>query len=275
MRQAKRVEDGFEGNKFGRRGLLGNYSNLIFFSIKANLFLNKQLKLRVLKSNNKKMKDPKNSLSSQKFKTSLLLTSLLLLVLSFSLSGCGKEETATDSLPEGEEVAVVEEGNNDQSEQDKQAEQVEESSAEEIDTSDWKTYRNEEFGFEFKYPEEWEIKNYSEEHGHLTLEIYSEEATVNEEFLGDVRIEGWKKDEAESLDDFYERVNQNYSKENLPRKEGFITDKGNEAIIEYGVPNITKEDEITIDCNENFIVFSSIQEFTGFSKIIASSLNCE
>jgi len=275
VRQAKRVEDGFEGNKFGRRGLLGNYSNLIFFSIKANLFLNKQLKLRVLKSNNKKMKDPKNSLSSQKFKTSLLLTSLLLLVLSFSLSGCGKEETATDSLPEGEEVAVVEEGNNDQSEQDKQAEQVEESSAEEIDTSDWKTYRNEEFGFEFKYPEEWEIKNYSEEHGHLTLEIYSEEATVNEEFLGDVRIEGWKKDEAESLDDFYERVNQNYSKENLPRKEGFITDKGNEAIIEYGVPNITKEDEITIDCNENFIVFSSIQEFTGFSKIIASSLNCE
>ncbi len=239
------------------------------------MFLNKQLKLRVLKSNNKKMKDPKNSLSSQKFKTSLLLTSLLLLVLSFSLSGCGKEETATDSLPEGEEVAVVEEGNNDQSEQDKQAEQVEESSAEEIDTSDWKTYRNEEFGFEFKYPEEWEIKNYSEEHGHLTLEIYSEEATVNEEFLGDVRIEGWKKDEAESLDDFYERVNQNYSKENLPRKEGFITDKGNEAIIEYGVPNITKEDEITIDCNENFIVFSSIQEFTGFSKIIASSLNCE
>jgi len=33
------------------------------------------------------------------------------------------------------------------------------SSTDEIDISDWLTYRNEEYGFEVKYPREWEIKD--------------------------------------------------------------------------------------------------------------------
>ncbi len=37
-------------------------------------------------------------------------------------------------------------------------EKVEELKIEDIDTSNWKTYRNEEYGFSFKYPEGWVIK---------------------------------------------------------------------------------------------------------------------
>lgn len=42
----------------------------------------------------------------------------------------------------------------------------------EIDTSQWKVYKNEKYGFEFKYPKEWIIKSYNSNH---TYVLFSEQ----------------------------------------------------------------------------------------------------
>ena len=41
----------------------------------------------------------------------------------------------------------------------RKSEEEKEEKKEELDTSSWQTYRNEEFGFEVKYPEGCEVKN--------------------------------------------------------------------------------------------------------------------
>lgn len=38
-----------------------------------------------------------------------------------------------------------------------------------VDTSDWNTYRNEEFGFEVKYPAQWEIKEKAGDNGDFSV----------------------------------------------------------------------------------------------------------
>jgi len=77
-----------------------------------------------------------------------------------------KEQPETVKQQEGAEVQ------NDSQQEEKQVvkednekrndENVEELKVEDIDTSNWKTYRNEEFGFEVKLPDGWESKYINE-----------------------------------------------------------------------------------------------------------------
>jgi len=54
--------------------------------------------------------------------------------------------------------------------------------AEEIDTSDWQTYRNEEYGFEFKYPATMGIK----ENSYYLNVLFNDSLKININILNDV-----------------------------------------------------------------------------------------
>ena len=70
------------------------------------------------------------------FKLTLIL--VLPVVIAMVLSGCFSKPTPLANL-------------------NKNVNQAEEQTSEEIDISDWLTYRNEEYGFEFRYPDKYEF----------------------------------------------------------------------------------------------------------------------
>jgi len=69
----------------------------------------------------------------------------LTLALGLGLVGCGKSpvQVINTNINQNQNVNVA-------------------TSTEEIDMSGWQTYRNEEYGFEFRYPGDWKINLYKE-----------------------------------------------------------------------------------------------------------------
>ncbi|MFA6215152.1 MAG: hypothetical protein WC768_01115 [Patescibacteria group bacterium] len=81
-------------------------------------------------------------------KTSQKLAVITLLAsLSLAVSACGKKPVPVANTNLDVNQAVNQNLNTNIA-----------TTTEEIDISDWKTYRNEEYGFEFKYPEDWKIQ---------------------------------------------------------------------------------------------------------------------
>jgi hypothetical protein len=107
------------------------------------------------------------------FKKSLIVITILILVLSGGIlvyaSFLDKEEpTKPVDNTLSNDTLEPNDNNEDNQNQDKTDNDISE-----IDISDWKTYINEEYGFEVKYPEDWQ---FNETKG--GLEIYSFQPTM-------------------------------------------------------------------------------------------------
>jgi len=148
-------------------------------------------------------------------------------------------------------------------------EQNQETDVDQINTNDWQTYRNEEYGFEVKYPKNWYWENYTEEFAYyrkrhnlqkqLFVGFYPNDKQRGWEYLGEIQINSSKKTETEkkeNLKDRYERLNN---------KQLIVSDKleikksrnGFEIIIEYDTDSFLNSDFITIDCGVYLIRIES------------------
>ncbi|MFC1613638.1 hypothetical protein ACFL23_04945, partial [Patescibacteria group bacterium] len=144
----------------------------------------------------------------------------------------------------------------------------------EISTADWQTYRNEEYGFEVKYPTDWYWEDYSEDFKHPMIGFYAPNSKKGWEFVGDIEIHKRNNENKESLEQYYESINKLMPDKEPDKVERKISQNGYEMIIEYDVLGNIISDIILIDCNTYFIeIVSPFNSTTDVMKTMADSLS--
>ena len=130
-----------------------------------------------------------------------------------------------------------------------------------IDTSDWKIYRNEELGFEFRYPRQWKLK---EIESGVELTIPNIDNIPLLEMLGRIIIQKESREVDKLVQGEKERLSNVWLKEvGIEREvtENRVTIKGNEVVVlgPFSPPsNMSEELYVIIDNKVNTVVISGV-----------------
>lgn len=144
----------------------------------------------------------------------------------------------------------------------------------EVDTGEWKVYRNEEYGFEVKYPENWYWEDYTEDFKHLKIGFYRPNKQRGWEYFGDIAIAALKSKNNESVEEFYERTSKTKFKQTDKLMK--IKNRNNhEIIVVYEELGFVPLDSAKLICNGNIIIIDSFSDtLRGYFEAVVDNILC-
>ena len=132
------------------------------------------------------------------------------------------------------------------------------STSEEIDmnTDNWLTYRNEEYGFETKCPGKWYWEDYTEEFGFSKIGFYPENKKRGYEYIGNITV-GLNGKDFKYFVEGAKKVKDQMEREENTINYSFIEKKSKnnyDVLIEYNSPNFMPSNSVVLDCGKDFII---------------------